>query len=169
MAEMTTTCARCGQAFDSGENGCPACGRLQNAATCERHHHLTAEGQCVICGSPVCDACTDRTAVHYSCPEHREIPIIEGWAQVYTTSDDVEAGLIRDNLQSEGIDAAVLSQKDQSFAVDMGDLSPVRVLVPAFEYREAFAILQDRMDPSGEVAFACAFCGEPLESHESGV
>jgi hypothetical protein len=82
---------------------------------------------------------------------------------VYTTSDDVEASLIRDNLQSEGIDAEVLSQKDRSFAIDLGDLSPVRVLVPAFEYEGAQAVITAHMDAAGEVQFACPECGEAYE------
>jgi hypothetical protein len=92
---------------------------------------------------------------------------VEGWAQVYTTSDDLEASLIRDNLQSEGIDAEVLSQRDRSFAVDLGDLSPVRVLVPAFQYQGAREVLDGHRDAAGEVQFACPACGEVYEDGAS--
>ena len=101
--------------------------------------------------------------VTHLCERHGSVPIIEGWAQIYTTGDDVEAQLIRDNLQTEGIDAQVFSQKDHhSFTVALGDLSPVRILVPAFQYQEAEELLRSHMDEKGEVAFACAECGEPL-------
>jgi hypothetical protein len=89
--------------------------------------------------------------------------VVAGWAQVYSTSDDVEAALIRDNLQSEGIDAEILSQKDSSFAIDLGDLSPVRVLVPAFEYQGASEVISGHMDAAGEVQFACPECGEAYD------
>lgn len=163
----TITCPHCEQAFDASEPACPACGHLQEARSCERHPDRTADGVCVICASPVCAECDSGEAVHYSCPTHREVAVIEGWAQVYTTSDDVEAGLIRDNLQSEGIDAAVLSQKDRSsFVSDMGDLSPVRVLVPAFAYQEALGVISGHMDAAGEVTFACPACGEAYEPQD---
>lgn len=156
-------CPQCEQTFDSSEPACPACGRFQVAGTCERHPERAAFGQCVVCGSPVCEECDDDDSVHYSCPIHHEIQVIQGWAQVYSTSDDVEASLIRDNLKSEGIDAAVLSQKDRSFAVDLGELSPVRILVPAYQYHDAHGLITAHMDASGEVAFACPSCGEAYE------
>lgn len=163
----STACPNCGQEYDTAESACPACGRLATATPCARHPDRTAEGQCVICAQPVCEECTGGNRTHFSCPEHHEIPVIEGWAQIYSTGDDVEAGLIRENLRSEGIDAEVLSQKDRSFAVEMGELSPVRILVPAFAYRKARAILDAHSDPMGEVRFACPACGEALEPQTS--
>lgn len=69
--------------------------------------------------------------------------------------------LIRENLLAEGIDAAVFSQKDHhSFTLDLGDLSPVRILVPAFAFEEATGLIRSRMDAVGEVVFACLGCGE---------
>ena len=163
----TMTCPHCEQEFDAAEPACPACGTLQAAGNCARHPDRTAFGECVVCGTPVCEECDTDDDPHYSCPAHHDVHVIEGWAQVYSTSDDVEAGLIRDNLDSEGIDAAVFSQKDRSsFVSDMGDLSPVRVLVPAFEYEEARAIVDQHKDAEGEVRFACPNCGEALEGGE---
>jgi len=159
----TSTCPRCRQAFDLAEPACPACGQLRAETVCERHSDRAAPGNCVVCGSPVCDLCDDGSRTHYSCPDHREISVVEGWAQVYSTGDDVEASLIRYNLQSEGIDAEVLSQKDRSFAVELGDLSPVRVLVPAFEYERAREVIEGHQDATGEVQFACPACGEAYD------
>lgn len=82
------------------------------------------------------------------------MPLLQGWAQVYSTTDDLEAQLIRDNLEAEGLDARVLSQKDHfSLPVDMGDLSPVRVMVPAFLYIDATTLLAANMNQSGQVQF----------------
>lgn len=156
-------CPRCGQKYDATEPACPACGRLGAETPCERHPDRMAAGSCVICGSPVCDDCDDGGRTHYSCPAHREIPVVEGWAQVYSTGDEVEASLIRENLQSDGIDAEVLSQKDRSFTVELGDLSSIRVLVPAFEYERARELVEGHQDASGEVQFACPACGEAYD------
>ena len=158
----TTKCTHCGQQFDATEAGCPACGHLQTPAPCAKHPDREAHGQCVICGTAVCSEC-DGGSGHHACQLHREIPIFEGWAQIYSTGDDVEAELIRENLRSEGIDSEVLSQRDQTFRVELGDLSPVRVLVPAFDYAAGLEVLSDRMDSAGEVAFACASCGEAYD------
>jgi hypothetical protein len=80
--------------------------------------------------------------------------VVGGWAQIYSTSDDLEAELIRDNLEAEGVDARILSQKDHfSLPVDLGDLSPVRILVPAFAYEEAERLLDEHRDELGQVAF----------------
>jgi uncharacterized C2H2 Zn-finger protein len=163
--ETTIRCPRCDQEIDAEGPACPACGHIhQGTLECERHPDRPASGVCVICGRAVCDECDADDEMHHACPEHNEIPVIEGWAQVYTTSDDMAADLIRENLQSEGMDAAVLSQKDRTFGVDLGELSPVRVLVPAYEYAEAMKVLGQHMDVTGEVSFACPACGEAYDA-----
>ncbi|HSL70585.1 MAG TPA: DUF2007 domain-containing protein [Longimicrobiales bacterium] len=93
---------------------------------------------------------------------------MSGWAQVYSAADDLDASLIRDNLTAEGIEARVLSQRDHySFAVDLGELNEVRVLVPAFDYEPARQLLESHTGEEGEVTFACPNCGEAYESGET--
>jgi uncharacterized C2H2 Zn-finger protein len=163
--EPTIRCPRCDQEIDAEGPACPACGLIhQGSLQCERHPEHAAVGVCVICGAAVCDECNSVDEIHHACSEHSGIPVIEGWAQVYSTSEDMDADLIRENLQSEGMDAAVLSQKDRTFGVDLGELSPVRVLVPAYDYTDAMKVLAQHMDSSGEVTFACPSCGEMLEA-----
>lgn len=164
--EATVRCARCEVEFDATEAACPACGHIHHGtAQCVRHPERQAEGICVICGDPVCDRCDQaRGTMHFACPEHARVPVFEGWAQIYTTSDNIEADLIKENLESEGVNAAVLSQKDRSFNVDLGDLSPVRILVPAYEYEDAVRVLDAHKDFRGEVLFACPACGEAFDA-----
>ncbi len=163
MANEVWRCPHCDNEVDAGEAACPACGRLREPAQCERHPDRKAEGQCAICGTPVCDECNSGGAGAYLCPAHAEVSVISGWAQVYSTSDDIEAQLIAENLQAEGLQAQVLSQKDSAIAVDLGEFSQVRVLVPAWEYAEAERVIASHMDAAGEVSFACPNCGEPYE------
>jgi hypothetical protein len=168
--ESTVRCTHCEVEFDAGEAACPACGHIhEGSASCARHDFREANGICVICGDPVCEECNAASSgrMHYACPVHREVPVIEGWAQVYTTSDNIEADLIKENLASEGLTAEVLSQKDRSFTVELGDLSPVRILVPAYEYDEAQRILDAHKDSRGEVLFACPSCGEPFDGGDT--
>ncbi len=161
-------CPNCENVVPADAEACPACGHLQHATTCATHADRTAAGTCVICGKALCEQCDHGDGPEYICEEHSVVPITEGWAQVYTTGDDVEADLIRDNLLAEGIDSQVLSQKDHfSFTMDIGDLAQVRVLVPAFEYEEAMRVLQAHADPTRQVGMACPACGAPYEAGDA--
>jgi predicted RNA-binding Zn-ribbon protein involved in translation (DUF1610 family) len=159
----TRRCPDCDQEIEADSESCPACGTLFVSGTCRRHPDRVAAGACIVCGQPVCEECDDDEPGHHVCPEHAGIPIIEGWAQIYSTSGELEAQLIRDNLAAEGIDAEVLSQRDSALAFDLGEFTQVRVLVPAFAYQDARRILDAHMDADGAVAFACPSCGETYQ------
>lgn len=161
-------CPHCGALVPADGEVCPACGYLQQATPCAQHPDRVAPGACVICGKPLCDECDQGEGPEYQCEEHSVVPVTQGWAQVYTTGDDVEAELIRDSLLAEGIDSQVLSQKDHfSFTMDIGDLAQVRVLVPAFEYEDAMQVLEAHADPTRQVAMACPTCGAPYEAGDA--
>lgn len=167
MSEMSMAppvdCNHCGERISSDADACPACGELRESRQCAQHADRAARGQCVVCGASVCEGCNRGGDNHYLCDTHQAIPVVEGWAQIYTTSDDIEAELIRENLEAEGLDARVLSQKDHfSLPVDLGDLSPVRVLVPAYAYQDAQRLLADHRDARGDVAFGDG--AEPVEA-----
>jgi hypothetical protein len=155
-------CSRCGEEYVGGDS-CPSCGLLHTGAACENHADRAAVGRCVLCGRAACEECANREKNVVLCEQHRTVPIIQGWAQVYSTTSEVEAGLLRENLRAEGIDAQVYSQKDMMFNVDLGELSIVRLLVPVWEYDQGIRVIRDHMDALGEVAFACSVCGEPFE------
>jgi hypothetical protein len=96
------------------------------------------------------------------------VPLISGWAQVYSAGDDVDAELIRENLNADGIESRVLSQRDHNvFAVGVGELNQVRVLVPAYDYEVARDLIDEHTGREGEVTFACPNCGEPYEPDQS--
>jgi len=153
QTELTEACEHCGEEIAADFPACPACGYLRVQQPCVNHSDRDAEGQCVICGAPVCADCNRGGESHFVCETHQEIPVVNGWAQVYTTPDDIEAQLISENLQAQGLDARVLSQKDHfSIPVGLGDLSQVRVLVPADAYSEAIDLISQHMD-GGEVRF----------------
>ena len=69
---------------------------------------------------------------------------------MYSTTGEFEAQLVRDNLQAEGIDAQIFSQRDNIFAVEVGELSIVRILVPVWQYASARAALEEHAEPEGE-------------------
>ena len=65
----------------------------------------------------------------------------EGWVSVFECSTDFEADLVRDRLDEEGVAAVVLTQRDHSFNLNVGDLAPVHVMVRPEEEAEARAML----------------------------
>jgi RNA polymerase subunit RPABC4/transcription elongation factor Spt4 len=147
-------CDHCDELIASDSEACPACGSLRESRQCAVHSDKAGEGLCVICGTALCDDCNRAGDSYFVCETHKAIPVVGGWAQIYSTSDDLEADLIRENLEAEGIDSRVLSQKDHfSLPVDLGDLSPVRVLVPAYDYEAAEDVLAEHRNAQGEVAF----------------
>jgi RNA polymerase subunit RPABC4/transcription elongation factor Spt4 len=160
-AEATYTCRRCGAEYTESD-ACPVCGALQNGVPCDDDPSATAHSRCVICGRAVCgDEPDGRTAA--LCDQHRTVPVIEGFAQVYTNNNALAAQLLVENLRAEGLDATLFSQADRSFPMDLGEMSIARVLVPTFEYEQALELIQDYMDTEGEVTFACPSCGEVYE------
>jgi hypothetical protein len=52
----------------------------------------------------------------------------ENWEVVYTSSKEYEVEMLKDNLESSGIKAAILSQKDRNFP-GTGDLAIIKLLV----------------------------------------
>ncbi len=159
----TRRCPNCDQRIDADSESCPACGTLFVEAFCDEHPDRKATGACIICGRRVCDECAGTGRSYCVCSEHADIPVFDGWAQLYTTPEEVEAQLIRDNLQAEGIDAEILSQKDRTLSFDLGEFARIRVLVPAFAWLEAQNVMRQHMDASGEVTFACPACGAAYE------
>ena len=75
--------------------------------------------------------------------EERRSRTYEGWISVFECSTDFEADLVRDRLDEAGIAAVVLTQRDHSFNLNVGDLAPVHVMVPPSDEAEARAVVQE--------------------------
>jgi RNA polymerase subunit RPABC4/transcription elongation factor Spt4 len=163
VSEESAGCPKCGENIAADADVCPACGHLLIEATCQNHPDQAAPGQCALCAVTLCGECEAGDRYH-QCAEHADVSIIEGWAEILSLSDEVEAALIAENLRAEGIDARVLSQKDHSaFPVDLGDLARIRLLAPTYAYQEAQRVLATHQDSVGEVSFGCPNCGDPYD------
>jgi RNA polymerase subunit RPABC4/transcription elongation factor Spt4 len=164
VTEEATRCDRCQEIIAVDADACPACGHLRIEARCDVHADREATGQCALCGTVMCKECDAGDRLYHKCETHRDVAIIEGWAEVLSLADEVEAQLIEDNLRAEGVDARVLSQKDHSaFPVDLGDLARIRVLAPTYAYQDAARLISAHRDRVGEVSFGCPNCGEPYD------
>jgi len=164
VREASKRCEKCEERIAADAAACPACGHLMIEAACDVHPDRDAPGQCALCGTSLCTECDAGDRRYHRCAEHATVPIIEGWAEVLSLADEVEAQLIEDNLRAEGVDARLLSQKDHSaFPVDLGDLAVVRILAPTYAYQDARRVLAAHQDSVGEVSFGCPNCGEPFD------
>jgi|GEM_PF-394462 len=66
-----------------------------------------------------------------------------GWVSAFQCSTDFEADMVRDRLDEAGIAAVVLTQRDHSFNLNVGDLSSVHVMVPPEAADAARALLAE--------------------------
>lgn len=89
--------------------------------------------------------------------------MIEGWTEVYAPADELEAQLLGDALRAEGIDAQVYSQQDHIYAVRVGELGRVRLLVPSSERERALELIQDYFANQQTMPPTCPACGASYE------
>jgi len=63
------------------------------------------------------------------------------WVLVYTSFTVIDVEMLKENLESAGISASILSQKDSSFPAP-GDLSTVKLFVKKADVSEALEFIQ---------------------------
>jgi len=73
----------------------------------------------------------------------------ENWEVVYTSAKDYEIEMLKDNLESAGIKAAILQQKDRNFPA-LGDLAVIKLLVRREDINAALGFIQKINLESGE-------------------
>ena len=67
---------------------------------------------------------------------------MENWVSVFTTTSELEAGIVKDLLDEAGIPAVILNQKDSSYHT-FGDIS---VMVSRDDQEEAKKVIKDYYD-----------------------
>jgi len=67
------------------------------------------------------------------------------WTIVFSAGTDYEADLVRDRLDDSGIPAIVMTKRDHSFNVNVGDLADVSVLVPHEHVGDATEVLGQKI------------------------
>jgi len=70
----------------------------------------------------------------------------EDWVEVFRTSTDYEADIVRDRLDDAGIPAVVFTQRDHVFNLNVGNLALVSVRVPARYAEAARRLLGETVD-----------------------
>ena len=64
------------------------------------------------------------------------------WVIVYSCAEDLEADMLKSNLEGADIEVLILNQNDHNFPV-IGDLSVIKVLVKKEDAQDASAIIDD--------------------------
>jgi hypothetical protein len=71
------------------------------------------------------------------------------WVLVYTSFYEFDVDMLKGNLESAGISASKLSQKDHSFPAP-GDLSVVKLMVKKNDVKAALEFIQDLKQKDAE-------------------
>ena len=66
----------------------------------------------------------------------------ENWEVIYTSNKDYEVEMLKDNLESAGITAAILNQQDRNFPAP-GDFTIIKLLVKREDINNALEFIQN--------------------------
>ena len=72
----------------------------------------------------------------------------ENWQVVYTSGQEYDVEMLRDNLESAGIKTAMLSQKDRNFPAP-GDFSLVKLFVRHEDVQSALNFIEQLKNEQG--------------------
>ena len=91
-------------------------------------------------GITVCPDCNSELITNENYEGHLIHP--DDWVIVYSCAEDLEADMLKSNLESADIETLILNQNDHNFPV-IGDLSVIKVLVKKTDAQDASAIIND--------------------------
>jgi len=89
----------------------------------------------------VCPDC-GTTLVDASVLKNSEELSEDKWKVVYTTNNEYEVEMMKDNLEGAGIAATILSQKDRNFPAP-GDFSLIKLLVKESDLKDALNYIEE--------------------------
>lgn len=154
MAELGA-CSQCSGDVTADSDFCPHCGLLLEAAgvqQCEMHPDKDARGVCIICHSLVCRRCSKRVMGRMFCSDHKEVEVVQDWANAFESTETHEADLARSILESCGVSVQLQNAQSIGFIWGAGSESaisrsqinkPVKVFVPIPDYLRALQQLAE--------------------------
>lgn len=96
-----------------------------------KYEYVSGINNCPDCGETLTDSLPEEIIFNES-----------DWQVVYTSSFDYEIEMLKDNLQSAGITANILSQRDSNFPAP-GDLSVIKLLVKKEDVENALIFIDE--------------------------
>lgn len=94
-------------------------------------------------GITICPDCNSPLVDSIELKKYEELSE-KDWVLVYTSFNEIEIGMLKENFESAGITASVLSQKDSNFPAP-GGLSTIKLFVQKADVSEALEFIQDVM------------------------
>lgn len=91
-------------------------------------------------GITVCPDCNTELITKKDFEGHLIHP--DDWVIVYSCAEDLEADMLKSNLEGANIEVLLLNQNDHNFPV-IGNLSVIKVLVQKTDAQDASAIIND--------------------------
>ena len=91
-------------------------------------------------GIAICPDCKANLIDEIELPKYEELSE-EDWVMVYSSFNEIDVEMLKDNLESAGIAASMLSQKDHNFPAP-GDFSVVKLLVKKDDVPAALEFIQ---------------------------
>lgn len=92
-------------------------------------------------GITICPDCNSRLVDSIELEKYEELSE-QDWVLVYTSFSEIDVDMLKENLESAGISASVLSQKDSSFPAP-GDLSTIKLFVRKADVPETLEFIQE--------------------------
>lgn len=96
-----------------------------------KYEYVEGTLNCPDCGEELIDSLPEETLLSE-----------DDWQVVYTSSFDYEVEMLKDNLESAGIAANILSQRDSNFPAP-GDLSIIKLLVKKEDVESAIIFIEE--------------------------
>lgn len=91
-------------------------------------------------GITICPDCDTELITKENFEGHLIHP--KDWVIVYSCAEDLEADMLKSNLEGANIEVLLLNQNDHNFPV-IGNLSVIKVLVKKADAKDASAIIND--------------------------
>ena len=91
-------------------------------------------------GIAICPDCKTILVDEKDLPRFEELSE-EDWVMVYSSFNEIDVEMLKDNLKSAGIGASMLSQKDHNFPAP-GDFSVVKLMVKKNDVPTALEFIQ---------------------------
>ncbi len=92
-------------------------------------------------GITICPDCGEHLVDPASIVPHKELEE-KDWVIIYTSYQEYEIQMLKDNLSSAGIEALIFSQRDRNFPIP-GDMSTINLLVKKEQAEEAAQFINE--------------------------
>jgi hypothetical protein len=145
MKTAPRRCPVCRGSLASGASECVKCGLVLDAASieCENHPEVPARSLCVVCGKPLCDACSLRRQDKHVCRENDHASILAGSEVLRSVGSPLAADLIITNLMLHGIDACAYDRNAFDSGRSFAGSRRTVVWTKREDLRSALALLTD--------------------------